>query len=872
MNKSFFKAAAALVCGLFAAGAAMAELPTDATQKYKVKNVDAAKWLNIETAGQNAKISDVASIVYFKKNDEGKYAISNGSDATGNFVGASGWNAAVSTDASYIWTLTEQAETSTDGNPVVTFSQTISDYTGDMGIDALTEGVSIFCNKGASNHNKWELVPVNVEIRTVSYKFTYGTDEATITAQISDDEDASRSIPTLPFFTATGLQETNTTVSADNVSFTVEGTWSLPFVFGQVYRMDLRQSNASNCNNWKVESNQVNTRQGANANEFEPERLFYLKAAGLDAKGVKATLHAIAVDEAKGFQVTNSNNAKGSFTDSPTVFNIVTNSTGTNGFSLAHSSTNNSAHVNDISGLLGIWSNGSYSQNDGGSYVRCKALTDDDFTNTTWHYFGVEQTFDTEALNTAKAAQTAENLRALFTPNDYRAAAEARYRELTGFDYDADYKCLVPGWKPYTEFDALANVLKNSEATQDQIKSALDAQTSALSYDPNAAGTYAGNITPRAIYTIRSTEYSSRGALKVVDGVLTATANDAAFDASDEAYQFMFVEKYSKYYLYSIGGQEFLYAFGEKTDNQAGNAEAPTQLYTDHTWTLDSHASAIELGGYAAATPHSIFVKGGVQPSNPQSHMTNYGGKGGLTIMGAGERKIIVAVGITNAGDGNGLFFNYAGQYTGEMPVPAHEEVSDLVALIPVDEDANEVVNHLPYSALTAINAAVDPSHQWHLLNNTERTAINTSKVYTLKTAGGKAIGVIDGKQQEADYVEGNAAFNWSVRQAASAEPETAQADGDTAYEFVHKYNDSEILLTIDGATQHTPDFETVGQVGLGGQQFVMTSSTGNAETTSIAEIGTVAPANAVYDLQGRRVAAPVKGINIIGGQKVLVK
>ncbi len=45
-------------------------------------------------------------------------------------------------------------------------------------------------------------------------------------------------------------------------------------------------------------------------------------------------------------------------------------------------------------------------------------------------------------------------------------------------------------------------------------------------------------------------------------------------------------------------------------------------------------------------------------------------------------------------------------------------------------------------------------------------------------------------------------------------------------------------------------------------------------DDSSITEVGaaTTAPAQGIYDLQGRRLSAPVKGINIINGRKVLVK
>ena len=46
----------------------------------------------------------------------------------------------------------------------------------------------------------------------------------------------------------------------------------------------------------------------------------------------------------------------------------------------------------------------------------------------------------------------------------------------------------------------------------------------------------------------------------------------------------------------------------------------------------------------------------------------------------------------------------------------------------------------------------------------------------------------------------------------------------------------------------------------------------GPADETSIRDIQAAAGAREIYDLQGRKLAAPVRGINIINGQKVLVK
>ena len=47
----------------------------------------------------------------------------------------------------------------------------------------------------------------------------------------------------------------------------------------------------------------------------------------------------------------------------------------------------------------------------------------------------------------------------------------------------------------------------------------------------------------------------------------------------------------------------------------------------------------------------------------------------------------------------------------------------------------------------------------------------------------------------------------------------------------------------------------------------------GSSDTTQLTEITAEGRnANSVYDLQGRKLVAPVKGINIINGQKILVK
>ncbi|MDE6146233.1 MAG: hypothetical protein K2F96_08140, partial [Muribaculaceae bacterium] len=55
-----------------------------------------------------------------------------------------------------------------------------------------------------------------------------------------------------------------------------------------------------------------------------------------------------------------------------------------------------------------------------------------------------------------------------------------------------------------------------------------------------------------------------------------------------------------------------------------------------------------------------------------------------------------------------------------------------------------------------------------------------------------------------------------------------------------------------------------------GGSIFVLKDK---GDDSSIDEISVVAPAvQGIYDLSGRKLSAPVRGINIINGKKVLVK
>lgn len=219
------------------------------------------------------------------------------------------------------------------------------------------------------------------------------------------------------FFTSTGIAEADATVSETNKTFTVNGTWNYPFTLNRVFRADLRKSAANSCTKWAVQSDgQISTRSNGDVDQFAPQNLFYLKGHGYNNDNrLIVTLHSIAYGDNYGFNCSSTNNSTGSVTDAPTSWVIKTNSQSTatdKGVSLQHIDAD-AAHVNDISGILGVW-NATASQNDGGSFIRFFDLTDSDFGTVQWEHDGDYYALDAEKMAAAQANPTSENVREVF--------------------------------------------------------------------------------------------------------------------------------------------------------------------------------------------------------------------------------------------------------------------------------------------------------------------------------------------------------------------------------------------------------------------------------------------------------------------------
>lgn len=252
-------------------------------------------------------------------------------------------------------------------------------------------------------------------------------------ANVAIGSDATAAIPNVDFFNVTGVSQTNTTVSADNKTFTVQGTWDL-MDFDRVYRAKFRQTqdlsatdgNRTGNKYWLYKDGTSWTRNGENEGAFIAARLWYFEFAGIVNGEVRVKLHNVAAPANEGLTLTSVNttdNANlGSFSTDATSFimrknNKTSDADVTYGsFVLQHPDAPY-AYVNDAKNHVAIWNPGNVSsRNDQGSTISLYALAEADWDNTSWTTSdGLSVDFDATKKQTAQANPTPENLRALFT-------------------------------------------------------------------------------------------------------------------------------------------------------------------------------------------------------------------------------------------------------------------------------------------------------------------------------------------------------------------------------------------------------------------------------------------------------------------------
>lgn len=453
-----------------------------------------------------------------------------------------------------------------------------------------------------------------------------------------------------------------------------------------------------------------------------------------------------------------------------------------------------------------------------------------------------------------------------------RNIANTTYQALTGTTPQAalDQIAYVPASNE--QMSALATVLNNTSSTDEEIIAALNQVTL------NFYNTWSANMSAidGGIYTIEAgKELGARGYLGVYDGVLNTSKKitTPAFNANNNAFRFVAVKDGENTYLYSLAGEKFLNAFGPDTDSSHG----PFANNVDHVWQISDVPTPIEFVDYYGSESNLTCLLGGLEPS--KHAYTGHPNKGGMTLVGSnnsGSWLAYVTVGITDNADGSAIKPTHVGNVTeaelAEIKAKLsanHSTLDNTIASIPSIDDGVTIVNHYPGTIITDLEDKT-PDHQNFLLETATRHPLTNGYVYSIETAEGKAYRYTGTEAITAEeYESGDNAFHW---QALVADDGTVSFVHHDTGEQVQRATSTITLPDVSG----TPDLSTVGKVGFNGQLYTITQrGTSEADaTTGIREIsaGSNTPA-ALYDLSGRRVISPAKGIYVTAqGKKILVK
>lgn len=732
-------------------------------------------------------------------------------------------------------------------------------------------------------------------------------------------------------FTFNNSEDLNNTavedIEGDNTkTVKVSGTWGYPAIeFGRVYRIAFRNKASNDCNNIILNANgQVGTRNNTNADDLVPERLFYFKEAeGSTPDNVKVTVHSVKLGDSKGFELSKNDagktngNSKINLTETPDVFEVVsTGNTGaeyTSVYAFVLKATTpttetNDGYLNDVGGTLGIWYNGATARNDGGSTFKFFDIAESEIDG-----IGASE----ELIASAKETMNHSDFMDAFSDAAITIGTEA-YEAATGVPVSVGERASVPGYVPTSNANAvtIAQHLASDEnvgANYSGIKAAATAIGSAATSLDVKEGT---------LLIFKSTEFDARGYLRNADGILRGTVSMGTNnDDPDDNYKFAFVVVDGVKYLYNLGGDAFMNAFGEKTDRD----HAPLQNAADFTWRLNEVATPFNnLITYQSAIPHSIAIRAGRTPSIN----TNFTGihEGGLTIIGSCTRSVLVTMGGVHRTDGNGLIASYAGQLSEEElaalrarisaanseVAEAHETVATYMQnRIDDHNTAPGHYNEAAYGAFADImNQADDESehsHKHYLIseahkaaNAIEGGAINEfahEGVYNLYENGSPLAAKIVWDDADGMYFRLEVGTFDAENDAATTINWLCSIDeGTGAVEFTHAFDVHKNAVRTDSGNSSAnqvrsrvaaetrreyismsepavPTYDGLGNITLGDKHLVSSSALTDAETTGITEIATTDNADAtIYDLQGRRVAKASRGLYIVNGRKQLLK
>ncbi|MDE6534754.1 MAG: hypothetical protein K2K82_01950 [Muribaculaceae bacterium] len=816
---------------------------------------------------QNPYVSTLGSELYVTTSqtspNEVQFSLN---DADGNTIIASGWNAKANTKDSFYWTLVDSDEEFDTQNPVVMLYQNQAQI-GFLGNQPANANDAIrdvlYCNNAANSIANtalyWEIVPAdNAVDLTLTFKLTTDGDD------IMTVNTASEIGMAFPYYAGFTCQNTNN-VSKTNLTATYVLNNYVPM---QIYNeradsyvhikdeklFETSDANDESTNFWMVE---VNKEEGSML-LYNPSAKKFVGNVSGNANVPLVDLLTAQIYYTGKYDGTTRTINPGTTYEEDVYFPVYADWIGTV-----------KAEENDGAALF-------FNDHAGTPRYVCAYRRFDD--GSKW------------IIVTDK-----ENFKANWAMRQDLIAAKAAYLaalEKVGIDPDAT---LVKFAEEFV-FDGDVN-LPLSDTTKKNYQDLLKAVD-------DAAGLWPAKLMESTeLYTIQSVD-DIRGALiyDPASGHMTTTVNaPATLDSTNDNHLWGFVKVDGKFYLYNRGAEKFAaaYIYHEGSSNTGAV----------YAWDLSEVPTAIELsseafGNAEALNNNKLIIKGGkAGADNPA----------GMMIINGDKTNIPCSLGNNDATDGTGFIFTAI--RSTEQDDVMKGKVADGFAMVndkieticmPLEDGEYEAethgkqVGHFTEEAVAALESSKTAAQALDDKQAAMYVALEAARAFKTNESNYRV--VEDGNVYTISDSEGNIHFTDGTSHL-SAETLPAGADAklvnwvatvaDGKVSFSHSHEGAEeaapasmyyantnvVNFAVNDATEFTVKRTAVpGKVTLNddaSKTYVIThvSADANEATTNIAEIGATADkADAVYDLQGRRLAAPVKGFNIINGHKVIVK
>lgn len=406
------------------------------------------------------------------------------------------------------------------------------------------------------------------------------------------------------------------------------------------------------------------------------------------------------------------------------------------------------------------------------------------------------------------------------TEADYKAALRANAEAIRAngeFDFVKCYEVMHP-----TDVPALFDLNTLAAPALVRIKSAA--------CNTGAAGAYLSNSNTVVNSTTRAT--------------FTATADD---NNTFVLHNGNLTSLTSGYYLCAPAGSNKALAHIQNCSGTAADNSGATILFTDGT----------------AKSAGSYLINYGVSEENPSKTYYMYG-DGTKTDRGS----VTASQGVTHLfGMGNwyGYFFNV--EYVNEISLNVN---GDLLYRAPVAVSLNGSDNITAY-VITVKGKTITTT----AANAADNVVYAAGTGFIFHGTGSVTLTAHNGETGVETYAEAIGGHH-SLHSYAPAEGKLALVISTPAANDIDLQSDGTVkMVAISGneaMAAHAAAIE-VTDPNLKADNTVDVLLGGSTDTTGISEINAEKAGNAaIFDLQGRRLSSPVRGINIIGGRKVLVK